>query len=269
MDYNFAQKNHWRNRVWNELAERVTVHPRDAIVLYLASEQDMDRPTAIRKGFNQHNLIAVDRDAKAVERIRATGALAVHGDIFDVINSWPEAPAISAVIADLTCGAHFRLVVDMGLSQNLRQTNGSVWVINMMRGRDASSNYNRTSVLRDCACLCEAAQVSPLHRGIYAWDWYCNTSFRKETGLLRRNLTPLQMENIYGPFIRKTIRICNVCVDSYKSTCGVMFDWVVFNSRTWDHDPLKDNWTSFRDKNEQLSRSISAVLAHRTRRLAA
>lgn len=59
-NYNFDEKNKWRIWNWNRIRERLTCKPRDALVLYLAGPQDLDRAVAMRKGFDPLNMIAVE-----------------------------------------------------------------------------------------------------------------------------------------------------------------------------------------------------------------
>ena len=104
MNYDFSQKRHWRRTVWNGIRERLEKPVREALVLYLAAEQDEDREIALQKGFREENLIAVDRRLHVVDSLRAQRRLALHGDVIDVASNWNPAVEVDAVALDFCCG---------------------------------------------------------------------------------------------------------------------------------------------------------------------
>jgi hypothetical protein len=75
MNYKFGTKANWRRWQWNRIVERLAVPVRDAVVVYLAGPEDLDRPVALSKGFRPDNLIAVDRDGDVVKQLRMNGTL--------------------------------------------------------------------------------------------------------------------------------------------------------------------------------------------------
>lgn len=260
MNYDFPQKNHWRGRIWNELAERVTVHPRDAVVLYLAAESDMDRPTARRKGFHEHNLIAVDLDPAAVAGIRKGGGLAVCGDLFDVLTCWPSHTPIHAVIADFTGGLTKERITRIGQAMTYRATADAVFVANLLRGRDADPN-----LLREALIASRTTKVAEKHRGVMLclsaiWEPASCMVSADETD---KRAFVGEMITWFHALTEKARTVYG----SYKSTSGQYFDWAIWgtsfvqDATHWLPHPVDPRLAP-------LERSIAAVLAHRTRRIA-
>lgn len=131
------RKNHWRRWQWNRIVERLAmigIKPRDAVVLYLAAEDDADRAEALRRGFSFHNLIAVDHSEAVVSKLRAEGKTAVCCELREAILAWPEA---NVVVADFCCGLHFEAV---NFLRSVACAAGErVLSVNLLRGRDKLS----------------------------------------------------------------------------------------------------------------------------------
>lgn len=142
-DYKFGQKNNWRRRVWNEIARRVADR-RNALVLYLAGEQDLDRKVAVEHGFRPNNMIIVEKDKRVAACLRAEGKVVLNMSLNDALYAWPnESPEVAVVYADLCCG----LQPDVGALDDVMGEKpsffGAVALVNMLRGRDAASNDAR------------------------------------------------------------------------------------------------------------------------------
>ena len=162
MDYAYPSKAHWRRWLMNRIVERLSVPPRDALVLYLAGPQDLDRPELLRRGFRQDNLIAVERDTAVVEQLRSRGVLTIRGDIWDVVEVWPKTLPLHAVLADLVGGmgkkewAAFRVLAGPCVERP------PVFAVNMLRGRDPQGNAVRESYIKRWPVL---DAVVKTHRG--------------------------------------------------------------------------------------------------------
>lgn len=102
--YKLGRKNNWRRWQWNRIAEILSCARRDALVLYLPAEEDLDRIVALQHGFRDSNLIAVDSSEHVVKTLRSQNRLAIHGRIEDVLFSWPRDWPLSVVIADFCQG---------------------------------------------------------------------------------------------------------------------------------------------------------------------
>ena len=142
-NYKFGTKNQWRRTIWNRIDERLQVHPRDAVVLYLAGLSDIDRQIAMRHGFRDKNLIAIDFEKSVVEHLRGKGVLAVDAALSDVLTNWSGLD-VHVVYADLCCGILMEsLSSAVAVSCNHRFKDAVV-MFNLMRGRD----WMRAGVVR-------------------------------------------------------------------------------------------------------------------------
>lgn len=137
MDYNFGQKNHWRRWLHNRIAERLRVPAREAVVLYLAGDQDLDRAEFLRRGYRPDNLIAVDTDAAVVAALRRRGVIAVQGEIETVARLWTR--RLDVVLADFTgplSDTRFKAL----MLNFLPPEQSAVWAVNLLRGRECTSD---------------------------------------------------------------------------------------------------------------------------------
>lgn len=136
-NYKTGTKNNWRNMCWNEIARRVP-DKKNAKVLYLAAEQDLDRRTALRKGFNANNMIAVDKRISVVSELRKMSKVAIHSGLAEVALVYPECEVIHA---DLCCGFG-KSVADLLMGTVYKKSKvNRVVLINMQRGRETKEEY--------------------------------------------------------------------------------------------------------------------------------
>lgn len=137
-NYKYGQKNNWRRWQWNRIEERLKVRKKEAVVLYLAGKEDLDRAEAIRRGFNPTNLIACELENDAVKILRDKGVNVIHGDLIDVLIHWKN-PKIDIVIADFCCGLSKktgqRFFVDNAFWSSGTNSN-CVYSVTLLRGRD-------------------------------------------------------------------------------------------------------------------------------------
>jgi hypothetical protein len=146
-EYRADQKNAWRGWQWNRIVERLTVPVEDATVLYLCGPEDIDREKALRLGFTNENLIAVDVDEESIRRVRASGGLGIAHDLTELVESWPREWPIDVVVADFHCGLNN---MTMGFLDALcRGANLPVVSMNAQRGRDAQSAELRAEAVDD------------------------------------------------------------------------------------------------------------------------
>jgi hypothetical protein len=236
-DYRFGTKAQWRRTAWNRIVERLIVHPRDAVVLYLAGEQDLDREVALRKGFRANNLIAVERDSRVVSVLRANGVLTISGNIVEIVRAWPRERKVNVIFADLC--------------DDIRSTNGpllgglinaafagAVIAVNFMRGRSKQAG---DLVKLNTATFGEEMK----HRGFAFSALYAE--------ILRRWC------GFNDDDIKAAAPLINPHMLSYKSSAGMLFDSVVFTNIATD-----DGTDS--EKGNVLRRKIAATLAHQTMR---
>jgi hypothetical protein len=144
-NYRFGQKNNWRRTVWNEVLRRTDGREKVEPILYLSGPEDIDRDIARSKGVPDGNLIAIDRDPDNVTSVRSMQHPAVHGDIQEVLASWPVSRPVCAVLMDF-CGGLTMDAVDVYDLLERRPLRNAVMMINMQRGRDAWSNSLRSQI---------------------------------------------------------------------------------------------------------------------------
>lgn len=273
MNYDFKQKEHWRNRMWNIIMDRVPCHPRDAIVLYLPAEQDLDREAARKRGFHDQNLIAVDINLDVVRAIRARGLPAIHGDVFEVIRNWRSDHRPDAIFLDLLHGVDAN-VVGLAQYEPLLSTDAVV-AINLMRGRDKAASIYKVVLEKN-------GEKYNKHRGQQAFEYITGMltvhafsymgkkgpdavrdAIRSNSGMIEWNSHCCKWERL--------MKSSNPVFESYKSSCGIYFDSALYNTRMGGmHEMVYSKIRQcLTDKDREVARQIAAVLAHRTMRLSA
>ena len=136
--YKNGQKNHWRRTMWNAVS--TLLHPeipkRDAIVIYLPGSTDLDREEAVRRGFNDANLIAVERDEAVARHLRRAGRTVINAELDDVLANWPIDRPIGAVIADMQCGLERNLIPLLAVLAMAHPLRFAAVALNLQRGRE-------------------------------------------------------------------------------------------------------------------------------------
>lgn len=162
-NYDNAAKNNWRNWQWNQIISHfpeVQKLPHFArkpnsgyaasiaekkSVAYLVGPADIDREIATKKGFASHRLIAIDSDGECVKSARHNGATAIRCTLEGFLSHYDR--PVDVVVADLChgfTGDEFRLPHVLASSKAIGKD--CVIAINMLRGRDSSSNEFRAAV---------------------------------------------------------------------------------------------------------------------------
>lgn len=261
--YDNAQKNHWRRRVWNRFAEYSPKKPRESLALYLSGEDDLDRPIAIERGFRDENLIAVSRSQAAVDSIRANGGLAIKGDVYDVICAWPESIGVDVVHLDTCSPFMAKYAGDLWAIMVLRHLRRSVICLNNVSGHD-----------KDIGLIDTPMPTKHLHRA----ELTLACAMGRMLVHINSGIDIAMAENIGKAFAQ------NLTIDKgwylaphknnpERKTC---MDWAVFRGiecvgGEWlppyfveESDRIR---AKMRLKRRRMAQQISAVLAHRTRRL--
>lgn len=276
MDYKFGTKNNWRRWQANRIAERV--NPATATVLYLAGEQDQDRTLLKAKGFRDHNLIAVEREKKIVAELRDREILVAHGDLFDVLFSWPAQKRIDVVIGDFLCDLSRAMVSNIVFALMLPQCIETVFAFNFLKGRDSSLQSLRDGigvVAIDYGC---SPFRDPKHRGNILFMLLVMAAKLKLEEGLKCHFSEaecqeiLQLENIKAELTHCLELNCLPVYNQYASTAGNQyFNSVVFKNRIFG-DPSRPELSAVnmrwaRDQVKVLTkRRVAAVAAHHTRR---
>jgi len=144
-NYKVGSKNNWRRRMWNQAVRRLRhkgVRISEARVLYLSGEQDLDRPVALSKGFDEANLFAVDRSKDVVASLRRRGVIAICGNFVHVFDNWPEHSPIDFCFADFCCNLNRQPLALVG-EVLVYKRSSPVVAVNMMRGREIEFEWIR------------------------------------------------------------------------------------------------------------------------------
>jgi hypothetical protein len=141
-NYRFGQKNNWRRRVWNEISKRVK-DKKNARILYLAGEQNIDAEIAAQKGYDPRNMIAVEIDKRRTKELRKKGVNTICGNLMDVLHSWPDNHKVDIIIADF-CFGFESSAIDVYDSICCPPLVDAVVLVNFQRGRDHSTNRIRS-----------------------------------------------------------------------------------------------------------------------------
>ncbi|MGE3596653.1 MAG: hypothetical protein AB7N70_13980 [Dehalococcoidia bacterium] len=249
MDYKFGQKNHWRRWLHNRIAERLKVPARDAVVLYLAGEKDLDRAEFLRRGYRPDNLIAVDVDGEVVAALRKRGVIAIQGKIETIARLWSR--RLDVVIADFMgplTTERFHAVSDAVLGNV-----GPTWAVNLLRGREERGN----------PLIVPFENNDTKHRGA-----------RLVAGIPAAMICGDEAVSGVGPtdagrkLNRMLIDAVKASCFSYKSTSGQYFDSVVFDSAPFYYlNVAIPTARTALPEDYSARRRIAAAIAHSTRRV--
>lgn len=223
--YKTGTKLHWRRRVWNAIADRVS-DKKNARVLYLPAAEDRDRAVAVSKGFSPNNLIGVDRDIRVVRKLRSEGKICLHASAMDALAAWPASSPLDVVFLDLMGGLTSETFTKAHtLSMSPAVHKNTVIAANMLRGREGK---NDSSFLYD---LKNRYQVETKHRGkIYfmvLFDEWAE-GIAKARGLKDGDIIPATMLQQFWVWMNQELR---PWFDEYKSGAGNQrFDTIVYRN---------------------------------------
>lgn len=225
---------------------------------------------AIEKGFQDHNLIAVERDGKSIHALRSKKVLAINGDIVDVLFFW-EGLRVNVLFADFCCGytPEINIFVKKLLPYNTFFTDCIV-VLNLMRGRENWQDGN--DFLRGH------------RRSTIAYSQYVDSV----VGFLAKakNLTfpsPEETPQWADEIARWFKAWCQPWATSYRSNSGQVFDSIIWRNLCalrWAKDQESaekiyqemygsKEQTNGRDFDKAVKLSAAAIKANRTMRMQA
>lgn len=273
--YKFGNKNNWRRWQWNQISKRLTIPPKNAIVLYLAGKEDLDRRIAIEHGFMPCNLIAVDESADVINILRKDSKLCIHGNLSTVIEAFNDSGVkIDVLVADFCCGLTKNMQPFLELlASNFKNSfnKKAVISINTMRGRDGG----------DLLCFAKEITNNSIQRNHLIFN--CFLSFSSQMVVDQMCLNNLSIDDFVNKiacynFTKKyeeksaigkfrhywcdiTTRSSCPSFNSYKSK-NIYMDSVVF---TYPEHLIVGLLESI--INNDTKKSIGAVLAIRTMRI--
>jgi hypothetical protein len=222
MNYNFGVKNNWRRMMWNRIVERLSVPPRDAVVLYLAGESDLDRKVAISKGFRSRNLIAVEMDERIATMLRNSGTLTVCGGIDLAVGYWANQP-VHVVLADFCSGfTQSPCQLLMNLATN-RFFSDSVVAMNLLRGRDRWNRKDSPTEINEAM----NRRIIGTHRARAAFNYQAD--YLKDIIVYEPLVCPpgFVTEAELNAFL---LQRADIEQHSYMSTSGQVFDSAVWRN---------------------------------------
>ncbi len=245
-EFDNPHKAQTRQKVWETIAKDLPVKPGDALVLYLAGINDLDRAVALKLGFKANNLIAVERDDTVFAELRyRKKLLVIHNDISATLNAWTDKP-VNVVYADFSCGWY-------GGSRSLLNPlvtnsafNDCIVAVNMLRGRDEVNTVEGRT-----------------HRGLTVWDSVGKTLLKELKHYIRNEQYALSL-------LTTAIKRTQVTYRTYRSDHQT-FDTVIWKNITIpnlikDVDGITVRSTRLVPQiNQKLRHEIRAVLATRTR----
>jgi len=240
--------------MWNEVLARVGDRRRRHPILYLAGPADIDRDIAMQKGVLGQNLIAIDKYPANVEAIRRRGYPSIRGRIEDVLRAWPDDWPVSAVLLDYCSGLEPTVLVALEAMLFRRPFSGTEVVINLQRGRDASTNSHRARVGQ----VLLSRDKNPKHRGLIVayslMEMLCN--LRLANGDLPDASTALRrVECLYRSLNWRTFEYRSETRQTYDSLVLTVPPEITATSAWSCVGPVK------------LRNEIRALRAVRTRRL--
>lgn len=249
VNYKNGPKNNWRRTAWNAIHE-FTPNPRDALVLYLPGESNLDRDVALRHGFLEGNLVAIERRAKVASSVRDRfKQTVIQAELYDVLHSWPEQHRVGVLFADLVSGFDTDAWRTLAVWISSNAFKHSTLALNVMRGRESSS-VAKVFLREPCLKLMARFDLAPKHRAsavmqaLYALTVICYF-----------NAQPDAVEPMHRYYAWKFLQ-------GYKSESGQVFDTTVIKCKG-----LLPRGSHASEADVELLKSIRAAMAVRTMRL--
>lgn len=253
--YDLQKKDHWRREVWNELAKRIkAIKPlRDATVVYLPGPHDVDRVLALKRGFRNHNLIAVDFSESNIAAVRKGGGIGVCLKLDAFLHGWSDGP-IDAFHYDLCGGADVASwTVAMATLQCSGLTPDSHLMFNVQNGRERC--FKHPVIGEDLKRLLNNTTIQG-HRGTFMYGMFFNAAG----------------EMLKTPAARQQLRQLAVCSDlhtrptirRYRSTGSLYFHSVIFRSPCGQLQRVDTSGIRQHPDIAKMHRKIAALKAIRT-----
>lgn len=271
VNYDNGRKNNCRAALWNRIAKHAPDKHR-ALFLILVDENAWDRVEALHRNYKQHCLIAVERNKKIATALKKSGQLCINANLMDVMRSWPLGVAVDFIVADLQCGmcedvlhimeawAYHPAFSRAGLFLNLQRGREVGLVADLVKGYTDLFN---TEHLRKGVPV-GGAGANSKNRFLIAYHALAGQFIAV---FHRRGMSAADAEKEFRRCIMPTIR--PELFRSYSSSRVIMDSGILWHSEamTWTGRPdgVADAFKGLRTM--PVARSISAVLAHRTRQL--
>ena len=268
--YKFDEKNKWRKKIWSDISHVMEARERrDAIVLYLGGEEDLDRYEATCRGFGADNLIIVERDKRKAIHLRKKGKNVIQTDMFSVLNCWNSGPRIAVIVADLTSVVRPELApwfLDL-LTRSAFQN--AIFVFNFQRGRETLINFFKD--------LCGIAEE--MHRGKIFLRWLFGFdlrhvpripvlfySYRSSAGSIHMDSVLFRNPLTSGPHYRED------AADALRTAMLKRKEFILkgleaFLAAGYDRDPNDVKLKIVMKERDNVPGKLAAALAIRTMRI--
>lgn len=256
------EKNIWRAKAWAACRDTVErfcgVPARDAMVLYLPGENDLDISVACRKGFRAENFIAVERDARVVKHLRAQGRTVIGGGLNEVLEAWPDSKPVHVVFADLQSNFGQSVWYALAAWRTSQAFARSVLVLNMQRGMESPQWADALASGR--------ALHGDKHRADAVGVWLVQLGYFLELKALVPQERPLTVDEAVA--IKVGVdkhKLATKKLEPYRSARVVMDSCLIARSEPGT------SWAPFSARNERKRKKyrglIAAALAIRTSRI--
>jgi hypothetical protein len=228
--------------MWNRITERLRHAPDNYNILYLASDQDLDRKETLKRGFRKENLYIAEIDQAKANKLNKDGKNVLIGDVLDILDNDTSLVNFHIINLDL-CSGLTRNGIDI-CSCAISKFPKSIFAFNFLRGRDqAAAGLSRTLDIMygDNERILKLFKIDSIkHRG---FQFFMNHLISECHGKLKNEYygvdaaasTVLDQDIIYS--YEYLIEVVDMIADtkprffSYKSKSGAMMDSVVFGGK--------------------------------------
>ena len=250
------QKNNAREWKWKRIADRI-VDRANALILYLAGSEDLDRREAIKRGFSPNNLIAIEISKASVDILRSRKVITIPGKLHEIVPEWPPSMPIAAIVADFCSGLSKdtrRFALSLMYAPAVRR--GTVLAVSCQRGRDIPATFNWDESLLEVGNTIK-------HRG-FQFIRTANVLWAITLGEQLKMLPPADLDPILKWVVEGEGQIeFNEYQSNARRDGGLYFDTVIMQ-----YPFLAIDCVRRKDKRKDHIRSrISAALAIRTTRM--
>ena len=248
--YAVGRKNEWRRQAWAEIARRAA-NPSACNVLYMPSDEDLDRRQAVMRGFNPNRMIGVELDSDRYAALKSRGVPVICADAYHVLRAWPSGcDPFDVVFLDTTncfSARLTRLLRAVLFGGSVRM--GATIVINIQCGRESGK-------LAVAVKEYEKSYGPKFHRGLMVAQCIVNAvsvfgkcDHEAAAGFVSDNFSMA----LLAPYVAKTVRMDTVIFTLGMRTTG---------PTEWLCDNLKETRAI-----SAVHRKCCAAAAVRTRRL--
>ena len=143
-DYDFSEKQRYREDIWSNVKEHLKVHPSKAKVIFFPSKHGFEIPLILKKGFKEENLYAVERDKDVVKFAFSDGwkkqypnIKYYHKEATEFIELASEKIKFDVVILDICNNFSIHLIKEMtNIFEQPFFNDGCIFSTTLIHGRE-------------------------------------------------------------------------------------------------------------------------------------